>query len=161
MVSSKLTPIKLYGNAVALGEFQKLGADRVGRALEQRRHEGPELAPSSASTMAFTGPMAEGTMEIEVRPMPTSPMASSGRPPSSPHSVTGLLWALPSRQSGAWRQGPRDSADHSAPRAWDCRGRRQTGTAPGRWSRSRRNRRSATDGRAARSATESRSSRRA
>ncbi len=46
---------------------------------------------SSDMTMAFTGPTAEGTIEMELRPMPIRPMASSGRPPSSPQSVTGFL----------------------------------------------------------------------
>ena len=40
--------------------------------------------------MAFTGPTPDGTMLMEAMPMPTRPMASSGRPPSSPHSVTFL-----------------------------------------------------------------------
>jgi hypothetical protein len=38
--------------------------------------------------------MAEGTMEIDVEADADQPMASSGRPPSSPQSVTGLPCAF-------------------------------------------------------------------
>jgi len=46
----------------------------------------PNSSGSSAS-MALTGPIEAGDIEIERQPSPTSAIAEIGRPASSPHSV--------------------------------------------------------------------------
>src|SRR5690606_22657423 len=53
-------------------------------------------SPSGSSvSIALTGPIEAGDMEMDRKPRPSNAMAEIGRPASSPHSVTGVLLRLP------------------------------------------------------------------
>ena len=99
---------------------------------------------SNARSIAFTGPIEVGAIDSERNPSPISAMASSGRPPISPHTVNSAIGAGGFLDHALQRaqHGPAQ-AGRNGRRPGGSRGRWRTETASGRWSRSRGNRRAA------------------
>ena len=86
------------------GERWRAGRRRARRRREARCKRRPRACPaSSASVIALTGPIAAGDIDSERKPRPTSAIAASGFPASSPHSVTGSRLPRPRAEIGLQR----------------------------------------------------------
>ena len=64
-------------------------------ASESSARQASSSPTGSSVSIALTGPIEAGDMEMERKPMPISAMAEIGLPASSPHSVTGVQLRLP------------------------------------------------------------------
>ena len=81
--------------ASAAKALEFLRADRrdgIAVAVERRRRDsGFELRRAASSiSIALTGPIEAGDIEMERKPRPINAIAESGLPAISPHSVTGV-----------------------------------------------------------------------